>query len=115
MRGHANETGAVQVTRRPTQGKGGARTRGLWEMLDRDFTEPLPILAFLIEHPDGLILVDTGEVARASAGGWFPRWHPYFRLAVRMDVRPEQEIAPQVRALGFALGDVRTVVLTHMH
>ena len=44
-----------------------------------------------------------------------PRWHPYFRLAVRFAVEPEQEAAPQLRALGIGAADVKRVVLTHMH
>jgi glyoxylase-like metal-dependent hydrolase (beta-lactamase superfamily II) len=32
-----------------------------------------------------------------------------------MHVTPEQEVGPQIRALGLDPGDVRTVVMTHMH
>ena len=59
-----------------------------------------------------MILVDTG----ASAGLMrLPRWHPYFRLAVRFDIEPDQEAGPQLRAIGIAAADVKRVVLTHMH
>jgi N-acyl homoserine lactone hydrolase len=34
---------------------------------------------------------------------------------VRLSVRPEDEIGPQLRALGFDPRDVRWVVLTHLH
>ena len=60
-------------------------------------------------------MVDTGETARASQPGYFPRWHPYFRLALQMSVTPEQEIGPALRGVGIEPGDVRWVVLTHMH
>jgi len=115
MRVHPIQTGTVRIRTRQLHGVGGGRTRALRTMLDREWTEPLPILAWLIEHPDGLIVVDTGESAGTSQKGWFPRWHPYYRLAVRFDVKPEDEIGPQLRALGFDADDVRTVVLTHMH
>jgi glyoxylase-like metal-dependent hydrolase (beta-lactamase superfamily II) len=84
-------------------------------MRDRAWTEPLPIHAFAIEHPEGVIVVDTGETARAGEPGYFPRWHPYFRLAVRVSVTPEQEIGPALRAVGIEPRDVRWVVLTHLH
>ena len=115
MRVHAIQTGTVQVTGRQLRGVGGGRTRAIRTMLDRTWTEPLPILAFLIEHPDGLILVDTGESSGAGQPGWLPAWHPYWRLAVRFDVSPEDEIGPQLRARGIDPEDVRTVVLTHLH
>jgi glyoxylase-like metal-dependent hydrolase (beta-lactamase superfamily II) len=69
----------------------------------------------VIEHPQGLIVVDTGETARTSDPGYFPRWQPYFKFAVRMDVPPEQEIGPQMRALGLKPEEVWKVILTHLH
>jgi glyoxylase-like metal-dependent hydrolase (beta-lactamase superfamily II) len=84
-------------------------------MADSHWTEPLPIYAWLIEHPEGLIVVDTGETARVSEPRYFPRWHPYFRFGVREWVEPEQQIGPQLQALGFSADDVRWVVLTHFH
>jgi glyoxylase-like metal-dependent hydrolase (beta-lactamase superfamily II) len=83
--------------------------------LDRQWTEPLPIHAFAIEHPDGLIVVDTGETARTSQRDYFPRWHPFFRFGLREWVAPQEEIGPRLRELGLDPGDVRWVVLTHLH
>jgi N-acyl homoserine lactone hydrolase len=34
---------------------------------------------------------------------------------VRFDIEPEQEAGPQLRAIGIGSGDVRRVVLTHLH
>jgi glyoxylase-like metal-dependent hydrolase (beta-lactamase superfamily II) len=84
-------------------------------LIDRTWTEWLPIYAWAIETNEGVILVDTGETARTSESGYFPRWHPYFRLAVRFDVTPEQEVGPQLLELGIHPEDVRTVILTHLH
>jgi glyoxylase-like metal-dependent hydrolase (beta-lactamase superfamily II) len=84
-------------------------------LLDRIWTEWLPIYAWAIETNEGVILVDTGETARASEPRHFPRWHPYFRLAVRFDVTPEQEVGPQLLKLGIRPDDVRKVILTHLH
>lgn len=68
-----------------------------------------------MEHPEGLILIDTGETARVTQSGYFPRWHPYFALGVREWVLAEEEVGPQLRALGISTDDVRWVVLTHLH
>jgi glyoxylase-like metal-dependent hydrolase (beta-lactamase superfamily II) len=114
VRIHALTTGTVKVKERQRRGEGGA-TRRLRTILDRRWTEPLPIHAWLVEHPEGAILVDTGETARAADPGYFPRWHPYFRLAVRVAVRPDQELGPALREIGVAVDDIRWVVLTHMH
>jgi len=74
----------------------------------------LPVNVFLVEHPDGLCLFDAGQTARAARPGYFPGWHPFFRLA-RFELAAEEEAAPQLRALGVDPNDVRWVVLSHLH
>lgn len=115
MRIHALQTGTVAVKARQRAGSGPGPLRLLNTLRDEHWTEPLPILAWLIEHPEGLIVVDTGETARTAQKGYFPIWHPYYRLGVREWVAPEQEIGPQIQRLGFSPDDVRWVVLTHLH
>ncbi|HEX8996130.1 MAG TPA: N-acyl homoserine lactonase family protein [Ktedonobacterales bacterium] len=116
MRIHAIQTGTVAITQSWRRGKGPGALRRLNTLLDRRWTEPLPIYAWVIEHPEGIIVVDTGETARASQPGYFPAWHPYFRFAVKEWVQPEQEIGPQLRALGIdPRRDVRWLVMTHLH
>src|SRR4051812_48964896 len=115
MKIHALQTGTVRVKASQQVGRGRGSMRQLNILLDRAWTEPLPIFAWLIETNEGVIVVDTGETARTSEPGYFPRWHPYFRLAVRLDVTPEQEAGPQLLGLGIRPEDVRTVILTHLH
>jgi N-acyl homoserine lactone hydrolase len=115
MRIHPIETGTVRIKASQRVGRGRGSMRQVNILLDREWTEPLPILAWAIETNDGVIVVDTGETARTSEAGYFPRWHPYFRMAVRIDVKPEQEIGPQLRLLGIRPNDVKTVILTHLH
>jgi N-acyl homoserine lactone hydrolase len=115
MRLHALQTGSVAVRERQRRGAGHGQRRLINTLLDRRWTEPLPILAWAIEHHEGLIVVDTGETARTAEPGYFPRWHPYFRLAVQLSVKPEDEIGPAMRRAGLDPADVRWVVLTHMH
>ena len=115
MKIHAIQTGTVALTTSWREGVGHGRRRLLNTLLDREWTEPLPIYAFAIEHPEGVIVVDTGETARVAQPGYFPRWQPFFRFAVRERVEPEEEIGPQLERLGITPSDVRTVVLSHLH
>jgi N-acyl homoserine lactone hydrolase len=115
MKIHAIQTGTVEITTKWRKGTGHGRLRLVSTLLDREWTEPLPIYAFAIEHPEGVIVVDTGETARVSEPGYFPRWQPFFRFAVREHVRPEEEIGPQLEQLGIVPSDVRRVVMTHLH
>ena len=80
MKIHAIQTGTVAITTNWREGAGHGRVRLAHTLLDREWTEPLPIYAFAIEHPEGVIVVDTGETARTSEPGYFPRWQPFFRF-----------------------------------
>ncbi|MCA1657160.1 MAG: MBL fold metallo-hydrolase, partial [Actinobacteria bacterium] len=102
VRVHAIQTGHVSIRERMRRGRPGPLRRvaaftGPW-------TGPLPILAWAIEHDEGVIVVDTGE--RASV-----RDAPFARFSVS----PEEEITPGLRAAGIDPADVGTVVLTHLH
>ena len=115
MKIHAIQTGTVAITTAWREAVGHGRSRLVHAIADRQFTEPLPIYAFAIEHPEGVIVVDTGETARASGPGYFPRWHPVFSFAVREWVEPEQEVGARLADLGIGRRDVRWVVMTHLH
>ena len=85
-------------------------------MLDREWAGPLPIYSYLIEHPEGLFIVDTGDNARNSQRNYLPRTNPFFQYAVQIRVAPEEEIGPRLTAMGIdPARDVRQVIMTHLH
>jgi N-acyl homoserine lactone hydrolase len=106
------QTGTVKVKQAQRNREPGGMLRVI---TGQEWTEWLPIYAWLIKHPEGNIVVDTGETARTANPDYFPSWHPYYRYAVKMDVTPEQEIDHQLQAHGVDPADVDTVVLTHFH
>ena len=114
IRMHVIQTGTVAVPPNQPQGKGTGVLRILNTFTDPRRTEPLPIYVWVIEHPEGGIVIDTGETAKATEPGYFPAWHPYFKK-VREWVTPEQEVGPQLKALGIRPDDVRWVIMTHLH
>ena len=108
---HAIQTGHVKVKEAQRR-----RDGGMWGVLTGTaWSEWLPIYAWAIDHPEGVIVVDTGETARTADPGYFPRWHPYYRSAVQMKVVPDDEIGPQLRRRGIDPERVETVILTHLH
>ncbi len=115
VRVHALQTGTVAIKPSQVRGRGHGLRRRVAPLLDREWTQPLPILAWAIEHPEGAIVVDAGETARTAQPGYLPRWHPYYRRAVRLFVDPDDEIGPRLRSVGLEPADVRWLVLTHLH
>jgi N-acyl homoserine lactone hydrolase len=69
-----------------------------------EFSGPLPIHLWVVEHDGRRILVDTGETAAA-------RDIPFARFRVGAD----DELPAALATIGLTVGDIDEVVLTHMH
>lgn len=112
------QTGTVSI--RPhhhcgVEGHGPIR-RKIDMLLDDEWVEDLPIFAYLIEHPEGNYLVDTGDTAENSAKDYLPFWHPFFRHGVVIKVAPAEEVGVQLHNMGLdPKKDLKGLILTHMH
>jgi len=113
MKIHAIQTGSVRIKTAQVEGRGRGLRRRLAIFADRDWTEWLPTYAWVIEHPEGVIVVDTGQGTHLLDGA--KSLHPYRRWEVMFRIEPDQEIGPQLRSLGIKPSDMRRVVLTHLH
>lgn len=73
----------------------------------------VPVTAYLIEYPKGMILVDTGwdEVVRTDAR----RYEGFFNYFASPGFLPKGEgIVDQLAALGYSAADIDYCILTHM-
>lgn len=114
----AIETGKARMKTAQQAGRDGrgAFGRKVDIFRDRKWVDPLPILSFLIEHPEGRFLVDTGDTWRNSVPGYLPWWNPFFTTQVEIKVAPLEEIGPRLHAMGLdPARDIEAVLLTHFH
>ena len=110
------QTGWVQVKRyHPRARFEGRGLRALDVLCDRQWTERLPINCWLVEHPEGLLMIDTGESSHANDPGYQPWWHPFMQTCGSQWVMSEEESGAQLRKIGLNPEDVRWVIMTHMH
>lgn len=100
---HALSTGTVSLKHSFLFAKTGPR-RQLGLLLPDEWSDPVPIHAWAIEHDGQLILVDTGETAEV-------RNIPF----ARFQVTKGDELPAVLAGAGLDVGKVDTVVLTHMH
>jgi len=110
---HAIQTGSVRIKTAQVQGQGHGLRRRIGVFVDPHWTEWLPTYAWVIDHPEGVIVVDTGQgthLLQTAAS-----LHPYQRWEVMFRIESEQEIGPHLRAMGVGARDVKKVVLTHLH
>jgi N-acyl homoserine lactone hydrolase len=75
-----------------------------------------PIVAFLVDHPEaGALLIDTG-LHPSVAVDPSKNLGPVSAFAFKdLEMKPDQAIPAQLRALGREAADVRAVVMTHLH
>ena len=82
------------------------------DMLDGEEPGPVDLVVptFLVEHDEGLLLLDTGFAPEdddpVAAFG---------EVGEQIDVDPRRRVDAQLRAHGFATDDVTHVVLSHVH
>ena len=79
---------------------------------------PLPLQFFLIEHRDGLVLFDTGiDPAITSEKGYISQAVGRFLLPriFRFHLTRADRIDRVLERSGFAAGDIRTAVISHLH
>jgi N-acyl homoserine lactone hydrolase len=105
MKVHAIRTGSVRIKRAQVEGRGHGMARRLEIFADRNWTEWLPTYTWAIDHKGGVIVVDTGQGAHLLETG--TSLHPYIRWEVAFRIDREEEIGPQLRALGIGPRDVK--------
>jgi glyoxylase-like metal-dependent hydrolase (beta-lactamase superfamily II) len=71
----------------------------------------LPVMAVLIDHPDGKILYDTGSHPDAMNGYWPENLREIYPL----HQSEEQRLENQLSLCGTNPEDIATVILSHMH
>src|SRR4051794_21336889 len=101
---HPLTTGHVRILDTMHRGVGRGLRRRAKLLRSGPMGAWLPIHAWLIEHPEGPLLVDAGE--RHTA-----RDAPFATFRVTR----EDELDHQLRSAGVAPEDVATVVFTHVH
>ena len=117
---HGLCTGTVAVKTNFRTKKGYGELARLNMLLGRRFTTHLPIWVWVIEHPDGLLVIDTGEVTAIkdvdhylSKENAFNRF--LFKKVTKFDIEPQDELDHQFEKINLKLDDVKLVALTHLH
>ncbi len=114
----AIRTGAVAVKSAHREFGGPALLRMPALIVDPRWTPWLPITCWLVEHPEGAIVVDTGETARVAEPHYFgcnAGVAFVYEHLLRFYVPAAQQVGAQLEAMGHPPAAVRTVALTHLH
>jgi N-acyl homoserine lactone hydrolase len=89
-----------------------------WLFTSTRWTAPRPINVYVIEHREGVVLFDTGQDrASVTDPGYFPGGLNglIYSCLAKFAVEPDETLTAGLSRLGYAVGDVDTAVLSHLH
>ncbi|KAJ5872724.1 uncharacterized protein N7529_005077 [Penicillium soppii] len=89
--------------------------RRIRSFLDREWTDPIPVGVFLIRHPEGLFLMDTGQSPRCNDAGYLPRGAFLSGLLTQFTIEHHDGILEQLHKRGIKATDLKAVILSHLH
>ncbi len=117
---HALCTGTVAVKKNFRTKSGIGELAKINILLDSHYTEYMPVWVWVIEHPDGLMIVDTGEISAIgnqdkylAAESRFMRY--FFKHGAKFNISETDELDHQLASINLKTEDVKLVVLTHLH
>lgn len=117
---HGLCTGTVAVKTAFRTKRGNGILSKLNILLDKEFTEFMPIWVWVIEHPDGALIIDTGEISEAKdIDHYLARESALSRfLSKRMSkhmTAKNDELNNKLYEINLKTDDIKLVALTHLH
>jgi N-acyl homoserine lactone hydrolase len=117
---HALCTGMVAVKTAFRARKGSGAIAKINILLDQQFTEYMPIWVWIIEHPEGVIAIDTGETVKAKdRKNYLANESAYSRYisqrTSKFIIEQEDELNQQLSKINFKPQNIDLVILTHLH
>ena len=117
---HAITAGLISVINNFLTRKGKGVFSKINILLGQQHADFIPMLVWVIEHPEGIIVIDTGDIEEAahkefykheSLGAKFLLW----AMDLKRKITKEDELNNQLAKINIEPKQVSKVVLTHLH
>jgi len=117
---HAVQTGLISVKENFLNQKGSGLLSKVSIILSNTYAGFMPIWTWVIEHPEGIIAIDTGDIEDSRYRDFYKHESFGTRLSLKAmsnirKIGKEDELDSQLSRLGIRPGEVSKVVLTHLH
>ncbi len=117
---HAVQTGLISVKENFLNRKGQSFLSTLNIVLGSSYADFMPIWVWVIEHPEGIIVIDTGDIEASRHKEFYKDETFGTRLTLsamsnKRDISKQDELDAQLMRLGIRPEQVSKVVLTHLH
>ena len=117
---HAIQTGLISVKENFLNQNGPGFLSKLNIILGDDYADFMPIWVWVIEHPEGIIVIDTGDIDESCHKDFYKNESMGTRLSLnamsnKRNISKQDELDHQLIRLGISPEQVSKVVLTHLH
>lgn len=117
---HAVQTGLISVKENFLNQKGDGFLSKLNIVLGSAYADFMPIWVWVIEHPEGVIVIDTGDIEESRYSDFYKNEKFATRLSLKAmsnkrNIGKQDELDIQLMRLGIRPDQVYKVVLTHLH
>jgi N-acyl homoserine lactone hydrolase len=117
---HAVQTGLISVKENFLVQKGRGFLSKLNIVLGSTYANFMPIWVWVIEHPEGIIVIDTGDIEESCHMNFYKNETIGTKLSLRATsnkrkISKQDELDTQLTRLGIRPEQVSKVVLTHLH
>jgi N-acyl homoserine lactone hydrolase len=117
---HAIQTGLISVKENFLKRKGPGFLSKLNILLGNAYAGFMPIWVWVIEHPEGVIVIDTGEVEESAHTDFYKKESlgtkfNLMAMSNRRNIGKKDELDVQLEGLGIRPDRVSKVVMTHLH
>lgn len=117
---HAVQTGLISVKENFLNQKGAGFQSKLNIILGKSYAPFMPIWVWVIQHPEGVIVIDTGDIEDSTYSSFYKNESLTTRLKLKgmsniRKINKTDELDSQLLRLGITPQQVSKVVLTHLH
>ena len=82
---------------------------------DRDRDVMMPVNMYIIDHPKGLVVFDTGNNVAISDGNCKSHWNSWICDNLQPSQTRAEVIDKLLEKVGYSVGDVKIVITSHSH
>lgn len=116
---HAISTGKIALKSKAIHVKNPGFGRTLMSFRDKNWAEWMSIWCWVVEHPQGVFLIDTGDTADVNEPNYYKSlgglMNYYFTKQMRYQIERKDEVDMQLKELGLKTTDIDKIFLTHLH
>ncbi len=117
---HAIQTGSISVKENFLKQKGRGFLSKLNIVLGNSYADFMPIWVWVIEHPEGIIVVDTGDIAESGHSDFYKNESMGTKFSLKAmsnkrKISKQDELDIQLLRVGIRPEQVSKLVLTHLH